>query len=199
MSSYKNLFPGVTSEITTAPIAAGTDGISLRDEMISILTGTGGEIPYGQNFILRRMRTDSNGDLIECECVDSITKEPDIDYPCTSCRSEGYLWDEELVTGYKVSVSSQSSARTVELVKSQFGVLELPAIVFYFAYLTEPTIKDRIVVIELDLEGVPVLPYNRLASYEINLLRDLRGENGRVEYWACYCSSQNIKTQANLP
>ena len=200
MSSYKNLFPGSTTILGRFPThTSDASEIDLRAEMSDILYGTDGSVPKGQYFILRRMRTDSGGDLVPCECVDAVTREPDIDYPCPFCRGEGYLWDEEVVTGYKVNVSSISSSRAFDLVKETFGVLSLPAIVFYFDYLTEPSIRDKIITIELGLDGTPVEPPNRLVSYEINLLRDMRSDRGRVEYWACYCASEGIATKADLP
>jgi hypothetical protein len=200
MSDYKNLFPTNVSSTTISPSTGSSRGeVDLREELDDILYGTKGSVPKAQKFILRRMRRDDDNNLTQCVCVDNVTKEPDIDYLCQYCRGVGYLWDEEIVTGYKTVVSSISTSRAFDLDKLEFGVLSLPAIVFYFPYLTNPTLQDRIVVIELDLEGDPVTPYNRQTQYEINLLVDRRSDNGRVEYWACYCSSEGIKTKAGLP
>lgn len=195
MSSFKNLYPGGTTATTTGPVPADLGTISLRDEMISLLTGTDGEIPKGQTFILRRMRRDDDGNLTECACVDTFTQEASLDFRCSYCYGHKYLFDEELVTGYKTNVSSVSSSRAFDLAKTEFGALELPAMVFFFDYSVEPTLNDKIVLIELDLEGDPIIPYNRTFLYEINLLRDLRSDRGRVEFWACYCANESIKTK----
>lgn len=193
--SFKDLYPGGDLSVTTSPVPADLGTISLRDEMISLLTGADGEISKGQSFILRRARRDSSGNLTECACVDTLTQEASIDYKCEYCYGQKYLFDEELVTGYKVNVSAVSASRAFDIVKSMFGSLELPAMVFYFAYDVEPTIEDKIIQIELDLEGDPVIPYNRRFLYEINMLRDLRADRGRVEYWACYCANETIFTK----
>lgn len=195
MSSYKNLYPGGSSATTTSPVPADLGTISLRDEMISLLTGTDGEIPKGQPFILRRMRRDSSDALTECACVNELSQEADRDYPCNYCYGHKFLFDEELVTGYKVNVSAPSASRSFDLIKTEFGILELPGMVFFFDYSVEPKIEDKIVIIDLDLEGDPIIPYNRKFIFEINLVRDLRGDRGRVEFWACYCANESIKTK----
>lgn len=198
MSSFKDLYPAGTPISVTSPVPADLGAISLRDEMISLLTGTDGETPKGQQFILRRMRRSSGGGLTECACVNQTTQEASQDYRCDDCYGLKYLFDEEVITGYKVNVSSVSASRAYDLIKGMFGTISLPAVVFYFAYDVEPKAEDRILIIELDLEGNPVLPYNRTAMYEINLLRDLRADRGRVEYWACYCANETIITKAGL-
>jgi len=196
MSDRRDLFPG-SSVSSTSPNPTDGGEISLRDEMSSILRGTGGDVPKGQKFILRRMRTDDDGNFYTCTCVDETTLESDLDYPCPFCLGTGLLWDEELVTGYKVSLSAAAASKATDLIKAQYGVMELPAKVFYFEYDVNPHIKDVIVELQLDLEGDLTIPYIREAEYETNLLRPLRGDRGRVEYWACYCSSKNIATQAS--
>ncbi len=60
-----------------------------------------------------------------------------------------------------------------------------PAARFFFSYDVDPKKDDRIVELELDSEGDPVTPYNRVAVYEFMLVRALRGDNGRIEYWSC--------------
>jgi hypothetical protein len=145
------------------------------------------------------MRRDSNDDLIQCHCVDLVTREPDIDFVCNECRGVGYLWDEELVVGYKVPLTAVDSSRARNLEKRNPGEFDITSMCFYFEYLTAPRMEDRIILIQLDLEGDPVLPYNRLKSYEINMIYGARSDRGRVEYWACYSHDENMKTLAGLP
>ena len=197
MSSYKNLFPGLTSLPARTPVTTSTSEISLRDELNDILHGTKGSVPKGQTFLLRRMRRDSSNNLISCHCVDVLTLEGDQDYFCGECLGESRLWDEEVVIGYKASISSSKNSRGEELSKESPGLLSLPAYTFYFEYLTDLTLEDRIILIKLDLEGNPIVPYDRISKFEISLVEDIRSDRGRVEYWACYCTESSIKTIAN--
>jgi hypothetical protein len=193
VSSYKNLFPGSTVS-SRSPVPSSGGELSLRDQMLDILYGTSGGIPKGQKVLVRRMRRDSSENRTLCVCVDHITKEPDIDYPCPSCSGEGYLWDEELLTCYKTNVSAAKSSRTLFLDKEQFGVLSLAQTIFYFDYQVALTKEDRLVIIRLDEEGTPVVPYIREDLFEINLTYPLRSDRGRIEYWMAYCASKNIST-----
>jgi len=151
-----------------------------------MLFGYDGEIPIGQSVILRRVRRDASDNPVSCVCRDSITHEPEVDYGCTFCHGMGYLFDEELVTCYKVVITSlgESSVGS-NLKKLQEGESYIPAARFYFPSDVEPSRFDHIVEIALDEEGDPELPYNRLYDYEIVLVRDLRGDYGKIEFWIC--------------
>lgn len=67
--------------------SGGTSGTEpdMREELINTFDGTFPEIAKAQPALLRRMRTDSNGDLIPCGCVDAVTNEPDKDRFCPIC------------------------------------------------------------------------------------------------------------------
>lgn len=188
MSDWNELYPSSSSveTSTTSPIANIPDLVDLREEFDNLVLGYQGETPIGRPFILRRMRRDSSDQLIQCTCVSSLTNEPDRDYPCPYCLGSGYLWDEELITAYKVvSTSSGGSSARDNYRKEIPGTMYYPAARFFLSYSVVPTRNDRIVEIELDADGDAVLPYNRVAIYELVLVRAMRSDNAQIDYWIC--------------
>jgi hypothetical protein len=156
--------------------------VNLRDEFAKILYGDGCEIPKGQKGFLRRMRRDENGSLIPCACVDSLTHEPDLDSLCPYCLGEGYVWDEELITFYKVIIATgQGLGNKVR--KLIPGELNIPFVLWYIEYSVNPTTYDRLVEIELNLEGDVIIPINRIGTYRLETVQAFRSDNGRVEYF----------------
>jgi len=198
MSSKDSIFPSGVSAESTAPYAADIGGISLRDELDSLLNGLNGEIAKGQTIILRRMRRNDDGSLVTCPvCVDSVTLEPDRDYPtCPYCLGTGRLWDEETFIGYRVMTTAPtSSSAKSSLVKAEIGEVYLPSVRFFIPYDVDLIRSDRLVEIKHDLEGDVVIPIVRKAVYEVELLRDLRADNGRVEFWVAHCQELGPATQ----
>jgi hypothetical protein len=188
VSDWKSVYPASTtvSTTTTAPFPNIVDSVDLRSEFDNLVLGYGGETPIGQTFILRRMRRDSSNNLVPCICVDELTLEPMRDFPCPVCRGNGNLWDEESITGYKVvSVTPGGTNAEVNLPKSKPGIDSLPSVRFFFSYDADITIEDRIIEIELGADGTAVTPYNRIAAYELMLVRAMRADNGKIEYWIC--------------
>jgi len=73
------------------------------------------------------------------------------------------------------------------------GLINAPLIVFYIRYDSDITRKDKIVRLELDLEGDPVLPRKRQGIYRVNHLWDFRADNGKLEYWKIFTHLENVK------
>jgi hypothetical protein len=156
--------------------------VDLRDEFFRTLYGDGCEIPKGQKGFLRRMRKDENGRLIPCACVDSLTHEPDLDSLCPYCLGEGYFWDEELITFYKVIIGTgQGLANKIR--KLIPGELNIPFVFWYVEYNVNPTKEDRLIEVELDLEGNVIIPVNRIGTYRLETVEAFRSDHGRVEYF----------------
>ncbi len=198
MSDWLDLYPAVTSltATTTSPYQSSVSGIDLRQEFEDLIYGRAGQDPIGQTFIFRRMRRDSDGELVPCICVSDITYEPDRDFPCPYCGGNGYLWDEELVTGYKtVAAAPGGSNAASNLPKTIVGLMEVPAVRFFLSYDVEPTREDRIVQVELDLAGDPTIPYVRIAYHELMLVRAMRGKDAEVAYWICSGQKMGPETQ----
>ncbi len=198
MSLWKEVFPSIgnSATSTTAPLSNTVDVVDLRREFDSLVLGTYGETPIGRPFILRRMRRDSGNNLVSCSCVSEVTREPDRDYPCPFCLGSGTLWDEELITAYKVVASAPGGSNSASnYQKMPVGAMYSPAVRFFLSSTVVPTRDDRIVELELDAEGDIITPYNRIAIFELYLVRAMRADSGKIEYWICSGQTMGPKTQ----
>ena len=99
-----------------------------------------------------------------------------------NCWGEGYLWDEEWITCYKMLVSSQEGMVRKDS-PNKPGISNTPFVFFYLEYSVMPTRYDKIVEVKLDAAGDISLPYIREATYPIATSEDFRSDNGRIEYW----------------
>lgn len=170
--------------------------LDLRTEFDNIVLGFMGETPIGRPFILRRMRRDSNDNLVPCTCVHDLTREPDRDRPCPYCLGAGNLWDEELISAYKVVAAAPGGSNAAaNYQKMESGATYAPAARFFIPWNVAPRMADRIVEIELDSGGNAVTPYNRVAIYEFMLVRAMRGQNAKIEFWACNGQRMGPATQ----
>jgi hypothetical protein len=192
------LYPTAVTSITTDhsglwPVLSSGGEVDLRQEFYEFLYGSPTEIPKGRPGILRRMRTDNSGDLVVCPCVDEKTGEPDRDTVCPYCWGEGYYWDEEWVTYYKVLVSShEGMVRKNQPYKP--GVSNTPFVFFYLEHSVAPSRLDKIVEVSLDTEGSISLPYTREAIYPIATAEAFRSDNGRIEYWRVAVVLDSVKS-----
>ena len=165
--------------------------IDLREEIYGLLHGSSGEIPKGRKGILRRMRRDHNNNLILCQCVDPVTHEPTKDHFCPYCWGEGYLWDEEWITCYKMQVASQEGFTRKDS-SEKAGYTNIPAAFFYVEYNVNPNRFDKIIEMKRDLEGELIVPYERESIWDISTAEDFRSDNGRVEYWRAASTKQSV-------
>jgi len=183
-----------TSDSTGLYTSTSSGGeVDLRQEMDSTLYGSATEIAKGRPVVLRRMRHTAAGLLIPCACTSSLTGEPDRDTKCKYCWGERFLWDEEWITVYKMSVSSQEGF-TRKPQANEPGVSITPLVFFYLEYTVEPTIFDKIVEMKLDIEGAVVVPITREAVFQIATAEDFRSDNGRVEYWRCAVNEESVRS-----
>ena len=173
------------------PVARTGNEIDLREEFRRFLYGFGNEIPKGQVGILRRMRTDDNGDLVPCACIDDLTNEADRDTPCPYCAGEGYLWDEEWIVYYKMMVAShEGMVRKDKTAKP--GISNIPYAFFYVEHDVIPTRKDKIVEVVRDVDGNVIRPYQREAVWTISTAESLKSDSGRIEYHRLACSKDSL-------
>jgi len=185
--------PATRSGLSLYPVISGAKEIDLRLEFRRFLYGHGREIPKGQRGLLRRMRRDDDGALVVCSCVDEITREPDKDTKCPYCLGEGYLWDEEWITFYKVIVSSNEGLVRKDR-KEKAGVANIPYAFFYVEHHVDPTRYDKIVEVERDLDGSAAIPYRRTAVFDIATAQPFRSDRGRVEYWRLATVQDSVKS-----
>jgi len=187
MSDWSDLFPlNYSRDNSLDPFPNIVDLVDLRREFNNLVLGSNGETPIGKPYILRRMRRDSEGSLVPCICVHPLTKEADRDYPCSICLGSGNLWDEELIHLYEVVASAPGGSNSSDnFHKMNVGTASLPASRFFLPYNLHPKRDDRLVELELDLDGNPTIPYIRIAIYELMLVRAMRSDSGKVDFWVC--------------
>ena len=161
---YTNLYPTNSSGIE----------IDLRTEINRILYGATDETAKGVKGLLRRMRKDSNGDLIRCPCRDDITDEPDKDYYCRYCLSMGYYWDEVTIVYYRNDDSFRKREGKNEEFEGDDLFLEHDVVI---------TPEDYIVTVLLDDNGDPSIPVTRDKMFKILSADPFRSDNGRIEFW----------------
>lgn len=189
MAVTRSLYPSGRAHTQTYTSTHGRE-VDLRREFDDLVFGGPTSIPHGRLFLLRSMRRDSDGSLLSCTCVDSVTKEPDAEDDCPFCLGEGYYWDEDWITGYSAYVGADGGLSN--RVKSLFpGPIRVDYRVFYFRYDTVITYADKIVELELDTEGDPVVPYKRETIYKPQTIIKYRSDRGRIEYIAVYCREED--------
>lgn len=168
------------------PFENVSNELDLRLEMEAFLSGDRGETSKQSKFLIRRMRRDSNNDLIACACLNPLTKEPDQEHQCPFCLGEGYYWDEPaFVTGYKMPAEAKSrlQAQRVALQPGQIPVFNK---IFFIRYDQPLHRDDKIIELKLDSEGRPTLPYKRNMIHRIESLIEYRSDFGRLEFYVLY-------------
>lgn len=191
MSSYYSKKTSNISYYSSGSSSVQTEA-NMRQEMINTLQGAYPEMAKGQTGVLRRMRRDSNGDVIACECIDSVTKEPDKSFFCPFCLSTGHYFDEEYVTFYKVLLDTSFSAvRRHNMLEP--GIIDGNFIAFYLMSSVLIKKEDKIIEISLEEDGSPSSPIVYVASYEIDKAWDYRSDNGKIEYWKVFTHREETK------
>lgn len=166
--------------------------IDLRQEMENLLDGSNPEISKKQIAIFRKMRRDSNGDLIPCACVDDVTHEADKSAFCFACWGSGFYWDEIFIDVFRMVLLSDSRNALRE-VPLKPVTMSIPVYKFYVRYSEDVTDDDYIAELVLDEEGAIVKPYKRKALYRIISAIDKRSDNGRIEFWEIDTFKEEVK------
>ena len=166
--------------------------IDLRKEFYDFLHGSTTETAKGHPVILRKMSRDSNGNLIKCSCVDEYTKEPDQDTICPYCWGVGNLWQEQWILTYSVVLNPSRGSLARREANNKAGKSNIPLLFYYIEYQHEPTKDDQIIEVKLDTEGNIVQPYKRKITHDIIVAEPFRSDTGRIEYWRCAVSAENI-------
>lgn len=164
----------------------------MRQELINTFDGQLPEIPKAQPALLRKMQKDSNGNKILCPCVDSITKEPTKDRFCPICYGEGFYWTETNLQIYRTLEDSSVDNALRDKLRAQ-GLINIRIVVFYVRYDAQVTEDDKIVRLQLNLDGTATIPKKRLDIYRINTAWDYRSDNGKLEYWKVYTHREDVK------
>jgi len=166
--------------------------VNLRKEMDDTLTGNFPEIKKAQKVLLRKMRRDTNGTLLQCACVDEVTREPDKDSFCKLCHGDGYYWDEVFLEVYRSTFESDGTDALAEKIYAS-GLHDVPLVVFYTRYNEDITNEDKIIELVLDVDGDIKQPAARRRKFRIGRAIDYRLENGRLEYWKISCFEEEAR------
>lgn len=164
----------------------------MRQEFINTMSGQFPEIAKGQTGLLRRMRRTSSGRLIECSCVDSVTREPDKDSFCPICLGSGFLWDESYILFYK-TIEGVDRAIGMSDNQTNAGILASDIVVYYCRYDVILDEKDMLVEIALDADGDPETPLRRTKISRIGRVWEYRSDYGRIEYKKVFTYRDNTK------
>ena len=178
--------------MSTNPYKRRKEHASIRDEFFNTMDGKTPEIAKRQIALLRKMRIDTNGNNISCLCVDETTKEPDKDTFCSLCMGEGKYWDESFIDMYKVVEKNEVGQASNEILLAA-GIMNIPLTIIYTKSNLDIKENDKIIELELDVEGVPVRPYKRKTVYRISTPIDLRLDFGRLEYYKLCCYQERVK------
>jgi hypothetical protein len=172
-------------------ITTGSSEIDLRTEFFNTMYGKGPEIAKHQKGLQRVFRHTSDGSSILCECVDSVTKEPDKETRCPICLGEGKLWDESSLDFYHIRTGE--TGNTNQDKQKAPGIVNTELEVFYIPFQFDLTKGDKIVTLLLDKEGKTVVPLTRFQLFRISELRPMRLDNGRLEFWKAFTYEDNTK------
>jgi len=166
--------------------------IDLRKELHDILWTE----KRGMYLIYRKVRF-HHGYPFKCTCWDAFTQEQDVDTTCDTCKGLGYLFDDYIVRGYRSSTQAFSGSPVMEDEGKKLNLFEL----FYFEHnfislqsgnnLDIPTTYDKIIEVEMDIDGAISSPLKQRIRYDILSTDAYRlDERGRIEYY-------RMRTKAN--
>tara|TARA_Y100000310_G_scaffold342279_1_gene444816 strand:+ start:754 stop:1362 length:609 start_codon:yes stop_codon:yes gene_type:complete len=173
-------------------LPSGSTEPDLRQELWNMFNGVYPEVSKAQTGLIRRMTRDASGNLTPCPCVDSMTGEPDKDRFCPICFGEGYLWEESYIQFYRtLTGSSPRNTHRDNLVPP--GLINIPLVVFYIKYNNTIGETDKVVLVNVDVEGNVIEPATRTAIYSFDAIWDYRSDRGRLEYYKGYGHLDNVK------
>jgi len=185
-----SLWPKNTSNegITQYPIHGYGHEIDLRQEFIDLIDGTDLSPQRGHWVILRKMDTRQH-----CSCwggESSKYDEPNAN--CHICLGEGWIYSEELHNIRKRVVTPPPGMGGMEQ-QTEFAIMNIPYVVYYFKYYVRPTELDKIIEIDNNYNGDPVRPLVKRETYNITFAESFRDQNGRIEYWRCSVKKEEIR------
>jgi len=156
--------------------------INLRDELNNTIDGFFPEISKSQTGLIRKIKRDVDGKMLECACRSNPFKEAEKDLYCPLCLGIGYYWEETFVDFYMWEPGYDTALALREMLSIP-GDVASPLQIFYLKYSENLTKEDRMVTLVLDKEGFIKKPYTRKEIYRLGTVRDYRSDNGRLEFW----------------
>jgi hypothetical protein len=198
MPSRPNMFNTVgRATISQAPtvstITATTSSgeIDLREEFDCFVYGPSKDLTdgHGHLFLIRRLRRDASGVAMYCTCA-AASDGRHADSDCSFCYGEGYLFDETWEAGYSQYVGPEGGqGRKYQRLPP--GLVRTDYLVFYLRYDVDIKFGDKIVEVELDLEGNPIAGPIRKAIHKPQTIMEMRSDHGRLEFYSVYCREED--------
>ena len=171
-------------------LAQSSCEIDLRKEFDEIVYGINGCKPHNTLVLVRNMRLDNDGKLIDCTCVNQLTREPNTENSCKYCLGEGYLWDERFTRCFSTLLGADGGKanRTRRIMP---GEIVTDYKIFYMRYDEKISYNDKIIELALDIEGKLQVPYKRKAIYKPETIEEKRSDNGRLEFFTIYAREES--------
>ena len=162
----------------------------LRESFDNLVFGKTGNIPHNHLVLLRKRKQDSLGADIKCNCVNKLTREPNVEKNCQFCLGEGFLWVETFHRCYSSMVGADGGKanRTRRVMP---GVIRTDYKIFYFKFDAKISYKDKIIEVRLDNEGNVSVPYERINIFVPETIQEYRSDYGRLEYLAVYAREES--------
>ncbi len=168
--------------------------VDLREEYDDFVYGPSRDLSDGHGKIClhRRAVRDASGKVQYCTCkIASPGSHADPD--CNHCYGEGFLYEEEYAIGYW-QYSGPSGGQSRKLQRLNPGLVRTDLMVFYFRYDQNLKYGDKIVEVELDLEGNVIAGPVRKAIHRIENIAEMRSDHGRLEFYTVYVrESESIR------
>ncbi len=162
--------------------------LDLRQELFNTFFGTTSEVAKSSKGLLRRIRYDNKNNPVLCPCVDRVTREQDKDYFCPVCLGERYLFDESFLDFYKVQHADDNALKSKPV-----GMINVDVAVFYLRYGSAITDYDKIIEINLGIDGNIQYPIKRVNIWRINELVPLRLDHGRLEFYKVFVNHEDVR------
>ena len=162
----------------------------LRESFDNLVFGSSGGIPHNHLVLLRKRKKDSDGKDIVCNCVNSLSREPNVEKNCQFCLGEGYLWTETFHRCYSTMVGADGG-KTNRTRRIMPGSVRTDYKIFYFKFDSIISYKDKIIELRLDNEGNVSVPYQRINIFTPETIQEYRSDYGRLEYLAVYAREES--------
>jgi len=121
-------------------------------------------------------------------CINKIS--PQYDSPtgvCLKCLNTGHLFADKLVKAYSYLPAAGRDFL------SDIGIINTETVVYIFEHGSKPKTGD--IVCELDLNeatGTPRQPFSIRRMFTIQDSKEMRGDDGRIEFYKTYCEELNL-------